>query len=84
MRDARLATVMGWLLTFVHLGLDVAMALVMLINPLFLIGVSLVLIFGVKSVLLLLLDDRLRPQRTKQQLQRLVLWPSLVLVAEKA
>ena len=79
-RDARLATVMGWLLTFVHLGLDVAMAVVMLINPLFLIGVSLVLIFGVKSVLLLLLDDRLRPQRTKQRLQRFVLWPSLVLV----
>ncbi|NOT61921.1 MAG: hypothetical protein HOP19_17030, partial [Acidobacteria bacterium] len=78
-RDARLATVMGWLLTFVHLGLDVAMALVMLINPLLLIGVSLVLIFGVKSVLLLLLDDRLRPQRTKRRLQRFVLWPALVL-----
>ncbi len=79
-RDARLATVMGILLTFVHLGLDFAMAVVMLINPLFLIGVSLVLIFGVKSVLLLLLDDRLRPQRTKQRLQRFVLWPSLVLL----
>ena len=80
LRDARLATVMGWLLTGVHLGLDVVIALTMLINPLVLIGVSLVLIFGVKSALLLLLDDRLRPQLTKRRLQRWVMWPALVLV----
>ena len=77
-RDARLATVMAWLLTLVHLGLDVVIALTMLVNPLALIGVSLALIFGVKSTLLLLLDDRVRPQLTKRRLQRGVLWPSLI------
>lgn len=77
-RDARLAKGVGWGLTVTELVLSVFLAILFLVNPVFVVLLALVGIFSLKSGLLAIWRDDAQPQRTRRRLLRWVLAPSLV------
>ncbi len=76
-RDARLANVVAWGLTGTELALSVFLALMFLVNPVFVVLLALVGIFSMKSALLMIWRDDAQPQRTRSRLLWWVLAPSL-------
>lgn len=76
-RDARLAKGVAWGLTVTELALSVFLAILFLVNPVFVVLLALVGIFSLKSALLMIWRDDAQPQRTRHRLLRWVLAPSL-------
>jgi len=76
-RDARLAKGVAWGLTATELALSVFLAILFLVNPVFVVLLALVGIFSLKSALLMIWRDDAQPQRTRNRLLRWVLAPSL-------
>jgi hypothetical protein len=76
-RDARLAKGVAWGLTATELALSVFLAILFLVNPVFVVLLALVGIFSLKSALLMIWRDDTQPQRTRNRLLRWVLAPSL-------
>ncbi|MDX2043177.1 MAG: hypothetical protein SF097_18295 [Acidobacteriota bacterium] len=76
-RDARLVNGVAWGLTVTELALSVFLALLFLVNPVFVVLLALVGIFSMKAGLLAIWRDDAQPQRTRGRLLRWVLAPSL-------